>query len=62
MDRIFPDQGLARASGGADHDGMPLVQSIDGLQLEVIEREGKDTGRIHSGWPFSAGVGRWRRR
>ena len=54
MDGVLPHQGLTGSRGGTHHNRMPLVQRIDGLQLEVIQREGKnrrwvEAGRSHHG-------------
>ena len=54
VDGVLPRPGSCPIQWGPDDNGMPLVQSIDGLQLEVIQREGKMPAGS-SGWPFSAG-------
>jgi hypothetical protein len=41
VDGVFTHQRLAAAGGGADHHRMALVERIDRLQLETIEREGE---------------------
>ena len=42
MNGVFTDQGFAGSCGGTDHDRMSLVEGIHGLQLKIIQREGKD--------------------
>ena len=43
MNGVFTDQGFAGSCRGTDHDRMSLVEGIHGLQLEIIQREGKDS-------------------
>ena len=46
MDGVLTDQGFSRSCGRTDHHGMALVQSVDRLQLKVIQRERKQLRRI----------------
>jgi len=43
MDGVLAHQGFARAGGGTHHDGVALVQGVDRLELEAVEREGKQS-------------------
>ena len=48
MNGVFPHQRLARSRGSTHYNRMALVQRFDGLQLEVIQREGKDRRRVEA--------------
>ena len=41
MDGVLAHKRLARSRGSTHHHGMALVQSVDRLQLKIIQREGK---------------------
>ncbi len=56
---VFTHEGLAGSCRSAHHNGMPLIEGINRLQLEVIQREGKELRRIrrsHTGGLCSLGV------
>ena len=64
VDRVFAHQRLAGAGGGAHHHGMALVEGVDGLELEAVEREGEQLierrhrrGRIRSRQGRRRGIG-----
>ena len=46
VDGVFTHEGLAGSRWGAHHNGMPLIEGINRLQLEVIQREGEELRRI----------------
>ncbi|CAI8420168.1 MAG: Uncharacterised protein [Cyanobium sp. ARS6] len=52
MNGVLADQRLAGSRGCSHHHGMSLVQSVDRLQLKIIQRKGKQLRRIR-GAPLS---------
>ena len=42
IDRVLPHQGFTGSRGGTHHHRMPLIEGIDRLQLESIQREGEE--------------------